>query len=25
MQGGRDLVAKPYSNDEIVTQLAKTA
>ena len=25
MQGGRELVAKPYSNDEIVTQLAKTA
>jgi twitching motility two-component system response regulator PilH len=25
MQGGRDLVAKPYSNDEIVNQLRKTA
>jgi twitching motility two-component system response regulator PilH len=25
MQGGKDLVAKPYSSDEIVTQLRKSA
>lgn len=25
MQGGRDLVAKPYSSDEIVSQLRKSA
>jgi twitching motility two-component system response regulator PilH len=25
MQGGRDLVAKPYSSEEIVNQLRKTA